>query len=120
INEIDVNDWESNTLYDGYSVDDPTIINFWKVVRELTNDKRTQLLLFATGSPQVPITGFKDLQGNGKIQKFKLKKSGTLKEFPISHTCFNRIDLPPYTSYIQLKQKLLRAITEGMIGFQRD
>ena len=33
---------------------------------------------------------------------------------------FNRIDLPPYTSYTQLKQKILHAITEGMEGFTME
>jgi len=120
IKEIDVEDWERNTVYEGYTKNDITIINFWKCVRELNNEKRTRLLLFATGNSQIPITGFKDLQGSGTIQPFKLKKTGNKKDLPISHTCFNRIDLPPYTSYTQLKQKLLRAITEGITGFQRE
>jgi len=33
---------------------------------------------------------------------------------------FNRIDLPPYKTYTQLKQKLLLAITEGMTGFEKS
>jgi len=117
INEIDVNDWENNTDYEGYKKDDITIVNFWKCVRNLSNENRTKLLLFATGNSQVPVTGFKDLQGSGKIQHFKLKKIGLPKDLPKSHTCFNRIDIPPYTSYTQLKQKLLLAISEGMGGF---
>jgi len=34
------------------------------------------------------VTGFKDLQGNGKIQHFKLKKIGTEKDLPKSHTWY--------------------------------
>jgi len=117
INEIDVNDWEYNTEYDGYQADDITIKNFWKCVRNFSNEDRTKLLLFATGNSQVPVTGFKDLQGGENIIHFKLKKSGTENDLPISHTCFNRIDLPPYTSLDVLEQKLLYAITEGIDGF---
>jgi len=117
INVIDVDDWENNTDYEGYEKNDITIINFWKCVRNFSNENRKKLLIFATGNSQVPVTGFKDLQGSGKIQHFKLKKMGTLKDLPISHTCFNRIDLPPYTSFTIMKQKLLRAISEGMCGF---
>ncbi|ORX62479.1 HECT-domain-containing protein [Anaeromyces robustus] len=120
INEIDVDDWEENTDYEGYNKNDITIINFWKCVREFSNDKRKSLLLFATGNSQVPVTGFKDLQGNGNIQHFRLKKYGAEDDLPISHTCFNRIDLPPYTTYTQLKQKLLRAITEGVKSFEME
>ena len=36
--------------------------------------------------------------------------------FPRAHTCFNRLDLPPYESYQQLKEKVVRAI-EGSEGF---
>ncbi len=31
---------------------------------------------------------------------------------PRSHTCFNRLDLPPYKSYEQLAEKLTFAIEE--------
>jgi len=32
MNEIDIKDWERNTVYDGYTKNDITIINFWKVI----------------------------------------------------------------------------------------
>jgi len=79
-----------------------------------------KLLIFATGNSQIPVTGFKDLQGDGTIQHFNIKKlisSNVYSTLPISHTCFNRIDLPPYTSYRTLRQKLLFAISEGMGDF---
>jgi len=120
INMIDVDDWENNTDYEGYKKDDITIINFWECVRKFSNENRTKLLLFATGNSQVPVTGFKDLQGSGKIQHFKLKKIGTDNDLPKSHTCFNRIDLPPYTSLTIMRQKLLLAISEGMGGFSME
>ena len=47
-----------------------------------------KLLIFATGNSQVPVTGFKDLQGNGEIQHFKLKKSGSENDLPKSHTWY--------------------------------
>jgi len=47
-----------------------------------------KLLLFATGNSQVPVTGFKDLQGSGKIQHFRLKKAGSPDDLPISHTWY--------------------------------
>ena len=57
-----------------------------KCVRKFSNENRIKLLIFATGNSQVPVTGFKDLQGSGKIQHFKLKKMGTIKDLPKSHT----------------------------------
>eukprot|EP00833_Pecoramyces_ruminatium_P010345 jgi/Orpsp1_1/1184377/evm.model.c7180000089266.1 len=86
IEEINVNDWENNTNYRGYNKNDITIINFWKCVREISNEKRTKLLTFVTGNSQVPVTGFKDLQGSGGIQKFTISKFGTPESLPKSHT----------------------------------
>ncbi|OUM69102.1 hypothetical protein PIROE2DRAFT_38545, partial [Piromyces sp. E2] len=118
VNEIDVNDWKEYTNYDGYDKNHITIINFWKCVENFSNENRTKLLLFVTGNSQVPVTGFKDLLGSGNnIQHFTIKKYGTEDNLPIAHTCFNRIDLPPYTSKTLLKQKLLCAISEGMGSF---
>ncbi|ORX83121.1 hypothetical protein BCR32DRAFT_202107, partial [Anaeromyces robustus] len=117
ISDIDVEDWKNNTDYEGYSQNDITIIYFWKCVNEFNKENRKKLLIFATGNSQIPTTGFKDLQGNGNIQHFKLKKAGNTNELPKSHTCFNRIDLPPYKAYDQLKEKLLLAISEGIGEF---
>jgi len=121
--EIDVNDWENYTEYEEYNKNDITITHFWKCVREFNNENRIKLLLFATGSSQIPVTGFKDLQGSGRIQHFKIKKLITpdvKNTLPISHTCFNRIDLPPYPTYTLLKQKLLMAISEGIGNFSLE
>jgi len=120
VNEIDINDWKKYTKYEGYTEYDITIINFWKCISEFSNEERSLVLLFTTGSSQVPITGFKDLQSNGKIERFTIRKSGNKTDLPVSHTCFNCLDLPPYSSINQLKRKLLLAINEGISGFQRD
>ena len=41
-----------------------------------------------------------------------LPKVGKDSWLPRSHTCFNRLDLPPYKSYDQLVEKLTFAIEE--------
>ena len=87
--ELNVDDWKRNTEYEGYNKNDITIRHFWKCVREFNNENRTKLLLFATGSSQIPVTGFKDLHGSGRIQHFKIKKlitSDIKNTLPISHT----------------------------------
>jgi len=117
ISEIDVEDWEKNTDYEGYDKYDITIINFWKCVNEINMENRKKLLIFATGNSQIPVTGFKDLQGNGTIQHFKIKRYGNTNDLPSSHTCFNRLDLPPYRTSKLLKNKLLTAISDGNYGF---
>ncbi|KAJ7415892.1 NEDD4-like E3 ubiquitin-protein ligase WWP2 [Willisornis vidua] len=68
--EIDMNDWQKNTIYRHYTKNSKQIQWFWQVVKEMDNEKRIRLLHF------------------------------------------NRLDLPPYKSYEQLKEKLLYAIEE--------
>jgi len=49
---------------------------------------------------------------------FKIKKdTANIKRLPVAHTCFNQIDLAPYTSKEELKDKLILAIYEGKENF---
>lgn len=52
------------------------------------------------------------LTGSNGPQKFCIEKVGKETWLPRSHTCFNRLDLPPYKSYEQLVEKLTFAIEE--------
>jgi len=44
------------------------------------------LLVFVTSNSQVPVTGFKDLQGGGATRHFTIEKLGTKSDLPISNT----------------------------------
>lgn len=50
--------------------------------------------------------------GNNGPQPFCIEYIGKDSWLPRSHTCFNRLDLPPYRSYEQLAEKLSYAIDE--------
>lgn len=50
--------------------------------------------------------------GSNGPQRFCIEKVGKETWLPRSHTCFNRLDLPPYRSYEQLFEKLTMAIEE--------
>ena len=107
-------------------------------MRATDNEKRARLLQFVTGTCRVPVGGFAELMGkytgiilfqsyflscshnhyvlcisgsNGP-QRFCIEKVGKDTWLPRSHTCFNRLDLPPYKSYEQLVEKLIYAIEE--------
>lgn len=80
------------------------------------------------------MNGFKELYGSNGPQLFTIEKWGTPDNYPRAHTwfvhisfeinsffiffldSFNRIDLPPYDNYLQLREKLVKAI-EGSQGF---
>jgi E3 ubiquitin-protein ligase NEDD4 len=117
IQHIDVKDWKQNTLYKGdYHGNHIVIQWFWRVVLSFNNEMRARLLQFVTGTSRVPMNGFKELYGSNGPQLFTIEKWGTTDNFPRAHTCFNRLDLPPYESYQHLKDKLIKAI-EGSQGF---
>uniref|UniRef100_A0A4W3J664 E3 ubiquitin-protein ligase n=1 Tax=Callorhinchus milii TaxID=7868 RepID=A0A4W3J664_CALMI len=110
--EIDINDWQKSTIYRHYTKNSKPIQWFWQVVKEMDNEKRIRLLQFVTGTCRLPVGGFAELIGSNGPQKFCIDKVGKDTWLPRSHTCFNRLDLPPYKSYDQLKEKLLFAIEE--------
>ncbi|XP_006458828.1 hypothetical protein AGABI2DRAFT_147171, partial [Agaricus bisporus var. bisporus H97] len=74
---------------------------------------------FATGTSRIPVNGFKDLQGSDGPRRFTIEKSGDPSQLPKSHTCFNRIDLPPYKDYASLEYKLTLAVEET-VGFGQE
>ncbi|KAF8366729.1 hypothetical protein PRIPAC_84558, partial [Pristionchus pacificus] len=113
--DIDVDDWERHTVYRHYSPASNQVTWFWQWVRALDQEKRARLLQFVTGTCRVPVGGFAELMGSTGSQSFCIERVGKKNWLPRSHTCFNRLDLPPYRSYEQLVEKLSLAIemTEG-------
>lgn len=117
--EIDVEDWKKHTDYRGYQENDQVIQWFWKCIKEWDSEQKARLLQFTTGTSRIPVNGFKDLQGSDGPRRFTIEKAGEPNQLPKSHTCFNRVDLPPYTSYESLKQKLTLAVEET-VGFGQE
>jgi len=103
-------DWSKFTDYRGYEKTDQVIEWFWQCIRSWPSEKKARLLQFTTGTSRVPVNGFKDLQGSDGPRRFTIEKSGDPTGLPRSHTCFNRLDLPPYEDYESLEQKLSFAI----------
>ncbi|KAK0552912.1 hypothetical protein OC846_001491 [Tilletia horrida] len=116
MSEIDVDDWKRFTDYRGFTEQDEVVQWFWQTVRAWPPERKSRLLQFATGTSRIPVNGFKDLQGSDGPRRFTIEKSGEVTALPKSHTCFNRIDLPPYSSKEDLERKLIIAVEETM-GF---
>ncbi|PUU79726.1 hypothetical protein B9Z19DRAFT_1100633 [Tuber borchii] len=112
IADIDVEDWKKHTDYRGYTESDDC-------VRSWDAEQKSRLLQFTTGTSRIPVNGFKDLQGSDGPRRFTIEKAGDIGQLPKSHTCFNRLDLPPYKSFDVLNQKLSLAVEETM-GFGQE
>lgn len=119
LSEIDIEDWKKHTDYRGYTETDQAIQWFWKCIKEWDSEQKARLLQFTTGTSRIPVNGFKDLQGSDGPRRFTIEKAGEANQLPKSHTCFNRVDLPPYTDYESLKQKLTLAVEET-VGFGQE
>ncbi|XP_073832023.1 hecw ubiquitin protein ligase isoform X2 [Musca autumnalis] len=111
--EIDINDWRLNTEYrSGYHDNHQVIIWFWQVIEKFTNEQRLRLLQFVTGTSSIPYEGFSALRGSTGPRRFCIEKWGKPNALPRAHTCFNRLDLPPYPTPELLYEKLLLAVEE--------
>ncbi|KAK1876721.1 E3 ubiquitin-protein ligase HECW2 [Dissostichus eleginoides] len=111
--EIDLSDWRSNTEYRGGYHDNHIVIRwFWAAVERFNNEQRLRLLQFVTGTSSIPYEGFAALRGSNGPRRFCVEKWGKVSALPRAHTCFNRLDLPPYPSFSMLYEKMLTAVEE--------
>jgi hypothetical protein len=111
--EIDLSDWRKNTEYrSGYHDNHPVMQWFWTAIERFSNEQRLRLLQFVTGTSSIPYEGFAALRGSTGPRKFCVEKWGKPNSLPRAHTCFNRLDLPPYPTPEILYEKLLLAVEE--------
>lgn len=121
--DIDVDDWEANSEYTNFTVNDKCIKWFWQMVRSWDHEKRALLLQFVTGTTCLPAGGFKDLSGAGAhnsgpiVRKFKIRQLDASFVLPRSHTCFNVLDIPNYKTKAELEKNMEIALTMGAVGF---
>ncbi|XP_031561093.1 E3 ubiquitin-protein ligase NEDD4-like isoform X1 [Actinia tenebrosa] len=118
LGDIDTEDWRKHSNYRGDYHDKHIVIQwFWKAVNSFDMETRARLLQFVTGTSRVPMNGFAELYGSNGPQRFTIEPWGTPHSLPRAHTCFNRLDLPRYRSYYELREKLRIAI-ENTQGFE--
>ena len=83
----------------------------WQIIlEEWSDDNRRKWLAFSTGSDRAPVAGLKSL-------KFYIIQDGEDDErLPSSHTCFNQLLIPKYSTKEILRERLQTAI-ENSTGF---
>jgi len=107
---LDFEELERHTAYDdGFTRDSATIINFWSVAHELSEEQKKLFLSFVTGSDRVPLKGLANLR-----PRFVISRNGPHSErLPTAHTCFNHLLLPDYNTREALLKRLLTAINNA-------
>lgn len=116
LGKIDLDDWKANTRLKNCQTETKQVVWFWQIVDGYSEEMRARLLQFVTGSSRVPLQGFKALQGSTGAAGPRLFTLHLVdvdsNNLPKAHTCFNRLDLPPYETFEKMNDKLTQAVEE--------
>ena len=86
------------------------VVWFWELMPSFSDAEKKMLLSFSTGSDRVPVGGLEKFN-------FCIAKQGVdSAQLPTSHTCFNVLMLPEYSSKEKLA-RLLRLAIANSEGF---
>ena len=86
--DIDVDEWQAATEYNGYANSDPVIVWWWQALKSFNREERAKVLSFVTGTSRVPLGGFLDLQGVQGVQRFSIHLAyGDPSRLPQAHIC---------------------------------
>ena len=107
---IDVEDLRAHAVF---PYDSPVVGWLWQALATFSESEKQKFLMFVTGRLSPPSGGFKDLRPSFTIRV----TINPVSELPVSHTCFNVLELPAYHSYQDLFAKLLIAINDGNGSF---
>uniref|UniRef100_A0A3Q3GA73 Ubiquitin-protein ligase E3A n=1 Tax=Kryptolebias marmoratus TaxID=37003 RepID=A0A3Q3GA73_KRYMA len=100
--KLDFEALEKTTDYDGGYTKD-TVKDKW--FSYISEDQKRLFLQFTTGTDRAPVGGL------GKLKMIIAKNGSDTDRLPTSHTCFNALLLPEYSSKEKLRERLLKAIT---------
>ncbi|KAF2651525.1 hypothetical protein K491DRAFT_696363 [Lophiostoma macrostomum CBS 122681] len=117
-------DWSLETLMDsikadhGYNLDSKSVRNLLQTMSELSATQRRDFLQFITGSPKLPIGGFKNLTPMFTVVCKPSEPPYTSDDYlPSVMTCVNYLKMPDYSNVEVLREKLNVAIQEGQGAF---
>ncbi|CCK68329.1 putative ubiquitin-protein ligase UFD4 KNAG_0A06740 [Huiozyma naganishii CBS 8797] len=117
-------DWSPQVLYGcieanhGYTMDSDTIHQFISIMTELNARERRLFLQFLTGSPKLPLGGFKVLKPRLTVVLKHAEDGLTPDQYlPSVMTCANYVKLPKYSSKEVMRDRIKQAIEEGAGAF---
>ncbi|OAT05713.1 E3 ubiquitin-protein ligase TRIP12 [Blastomyces gilchristii SLH14081] len=117
-------DWSIETLMDsmkadhGFNMDSKSVRNLLQVMSEFTKQERRDFLQFVTGSPKLPIGGFKSLTPMFTVVCRPSDPPYLPDDYlPSVMTCVNYLKLPDYTNIDILRERLNVAMHEGQGAF---
>ncbi|KAJ3191722.1 Ubiquitin-protein ligase [Irineochytrium annulatum] len=116
----DNEDWSYETILDalkadhGYTSDSKTIRNLVEMMHSFDATQRREFLMFVTGSPKLPIGGFKALSPSLTVVCKHVDNGRKPDEYlPSVMTCVNYLKVPEYSGLEMMKRRFTVAIREG-------
>lgn len=113
-------DWSLQTLRGatkanhGYTKDSNAIEQLLNIMSTFSSEERRAFLQFITGSPKLPIGGFKALKPEFTVVRKMPEDNFSSDDYlPSVMTCANYLKLPEYSSEALMKRRLLQAVSEG-------
>ena len=99
----------------GFTNTSRVVLDLVKYMSDLDLSRRREFLRFVTGSPRLPIGGFKALQPH--LTVVCKTDNAPDKQLPSVMTCVNYLKVPNYSSAQVLKERFDTAVTEGQGSF---
>ncbi|KAF4014054.1 hypothetical protein G4228_005340 [Cervus hanglu yarkandensis] len=116
--------WDAKTLMEccrpdhGYTHDSRAVKFLFEILSSFDNEQQRLFLQFVTGSPRLPVGGFRSLNPPLTIVRKTFESTENPDDFlPSVMTCVNYLKLPDYSSLEIMREKLLMAAREGQQSF---
>ncbi|XP_020363486.1 E3 ubiquitin-protein ligase TRIP12 isoform X3 [Oncorhynchus kisutch] len=116
--------WDVKTLMEccrpdhGYTHDSRAVGFLFDVLSSFDAEQQRLFLQFVTGSPRLPVGGFRSLNPPLTIVRKTFESTENPDDFlPSVMTCVNYLKLPDYSSIEIMRKKLLIAAREGQQSF---
>ncbi|XP_075057744.1 E3 ubiquitin-protein ligase TRIP12 isoform X6 [Mixophyes fleayi] len=116
--------WDVKTLMEccrpdhGYTHDSRAVKFLFEILSSFDNEQQRLFLQFVTGSPRLPVGGFRSLNPPLTIVRKTFESTENPDDFlPSVMTCVNYLKLPDYSSIEIMREKLLIAAREGQQSF---
>ncbi|CAB3366687.1 Hypothetical predicted protein [Cloeon dipterum] len=116
--------WDIKTLMEccrpdhGFTPDSRAIRFLFEILSSYNQEEQRKFLQFVTGSPRLPVGGFKSLNPPLTVVRKTLEGNMDPDDFlPSVMTCVNYLKLPDYSSIEVMRAKLQVAAQEGQHSF---
>uniref|UniRef100_A0A2C9JV53 E3 ubiquitin-protein ligase n=1 Tax=Biomphalaria glabrata TaxID=6526 RepID=A0A2C9JV53_BIOGL len=116
--------WDVRMLMDccrpdhGYTHDSQAVKFLFEVLSSYNTTEQRDFLQFVTGSPRLPVGGFKSLNPPMTVVRKQPEGSDDPDSYlPSVMTCVNYLKLPDYSSIEVMRERLSKAAKEGQLSF---